>query len=349
MIAFPWKLDIERGPNWLWIKVAEPLRKSPDASALGGELRFLLEEHLTYRLVLDLNGVSTLCSALIDELVKLDTGQFTHLFWDVNESFGTFTQFVDRGQDPVEIDPFWLPVGIPMGPPGTPVEDQPRPLAENLWAIDEYSTEYLRDLAEMLREGFDLTSATARINELADLIRDDVAADPNKQFTTAQFEQNLTTNVNAGMRTIYGLTSFIEDRAEYLSSVLDSYAEQSDLALNELMSVNVTTAQDQAGDFDPWVEIYNNGPGSVSLSGLYLTDSASELTKWAIPTGNLTDGDFLTIWVDGETSEGSNHASFALSASGGEVYLTNGTTVIDGPAPPLRMGTQLRNGEARLR
>ena len=68
--------------------------------------------------------------------------------------------------------------------------------------------------------------------------------------------------MTSGRRTIYGLTSFISARSSYLSSVLDSYAEQSDLALNELMSVNVATVQDQAGDFDPWVEIYNNGPGS---------------------------------------------------------------------------------------
>ena len=51
---------------------------------------------------------------------------------------------------------------------------------ENLWAVDEYSKDYLRDLAEMLREGFDVTSATERINELADLIRDDVYCGPEQ-------------------------------------------------------------------------------------------------------------------------------------------------------------------------
>ncbi|MDA8745803.1 CotH kinase family protein [Rubripirellula amarantea] len=258
-----------------------------------------------------------------------DTGQFTHVFWDVNESFGTFTQFVDRGQVITDLDPFWLPVATTMGPPGTATESESRPLAENLWAVDEYSTEYLRDLAEMLREGFDVESVTARINELADLIRADVTADPNKQFTTAQFEQNLTTNVTSGNRTIYGLSSFISSRSTYLSSVLDSYASQSDLALNELMSVNVQTVQDEAGDFDPWVEIYNNGPGTVSLAGLYLTDTTAELSKWAIPTDSLSDGDYLTLWLDGEVSEGSNHANFELETSGGELYLTDGTSVID--------------------
>ena len=34
------------------------------------------------------------------------------------------------------------------------------------------------------------------------------------------------------------------------------------------MSVNVATAQDESGDYDPWVEIYNLGPGLVDLCGL---------------------------------------------------------------------------------
>lgn len=255
-----------------------------------------------------------------------DTGQFTHLFWDVNESFGTFTQFTERGSDPLELDPFWLPTA--QGPPGQ-AEPELRPLAENLWEVDEYSTAYLQDLAEMLREGFDVTSASARITELADLIRDDVTADPNKQYTAAQFELNLTSDVSDGMRTIYGLTNFIEERSAFLQSTLDTYADQTNLAFNEVMSVNVSTNPDQSGDFDPWVEIYNNGPGLVSMTGTYLTNDADDLTKWAIPTSDLDDGQFLTLWLDGETAEGANHASFALDSDGGSLLLTDGTAVID--------------------
>ncbi|TWU32194.1 CotH kinase family protein [Novipirellula artificiosorum] len=266
-----------------------------------------------------------------------DTGQFTHLFWDVNESFGTFTQFVDRFQDPVEIDPFWLPVGTPMGPPGTPIEDESRPLAENLWAIDEYSTDYLRDLAQMLEEGFDVTSATARINELADLIRADVTADPNKQFTTAQFEQNLTTDVNAGMRTIYGLTSFIEDRSTYLASVLATYdlePESVEIYINEIMADNDATIEDpdEADAFEDWIELYNPGTTSVDLSGFYLTDDAADPTQWQFPDGSTIDaGGYLVIWADGDADQGDDHASFKLSANGESVFLYNvdGTTLVD--------------------
>ncbi|MGB7343217.1 MAG: lamin tail domain-containing protein [Pirellulaceae bacterium] len=266
-----------------------------------------------------------------------DTGQFTHILWDVNESFGTFTQFVERGTNVVQLDPFWLPVGTAMGPPGTPVEDEPRPLAENLWAVDQYSIDYLRDLQQMLAEGFDVTSATARINELADLIRADVNADPNKQFTAAQFEQNLTTNVNAGNRTIYGLTSFIGNRSTYLASALAQYdlePESVEVYINEIMADNDATIEDpdEAGAFEDWIELHNPGTTSIDLSWFYLTDDADDPTQWRFPSGSTIDaGGYLIIWADGDTDQGDNHVSFKLSAGGESVllYNTDGETLVD--------------------
>ena len=66
-----------------------------------------------------------------------DTGQITHIPWDTNESFGRFLMFVDRGEDPLELDPFWLPTATRPG------ENEERPLMENLWANDDYSNDYL--------------------------------------------------------------------------------------------------------------------------------------------------------------------------------------------------------------
>ncbi|TWU35695.1 Inner spore coat protein H [Novipirellula aureliae] len=266
-----------------------------------------------------------------------DTGQFTHILWDANESFGTFTQFVDRFQNPVEIDPFWLPTATTMGPPGTPIEDEERPLMENLWAVDDYSLAYLRDLNEMLQEGFDATTATARINELADLIREDVDADPNKQFTTEAFEMNLTTTGTSGGRTIYGLTSFISERSTYLSSVLATYdlePESVEVSINEIMADNDSVIEDpdEAGAFEDWVELYNPGTTSIDLSGFYLTDDAADPTQWQFPDGSTIDaGGYLVIWADGDTDQGDTHAAFKLSASGESVLLYNvdGATLVD--------------------
>ncbi len=72
MIAYPWKLDVERGPNWLWVKVAEPLHKSSEMPPLADTLRSLLEECFTYRLLLELDEIKVLNSELIGELLRLE-------------------------------------------------------------------------------------------------------------------------------------------------------------------------------------------------------------------------------------------------------------------------------------
>ncbi len=241
-----------------------------------------------------------------------DTGQFTHVHWDTNESFGRFVVFVDPWDDPLEMDPFWLPA--PYGG-----EEQHRPLMENLWAVDAYERAYLRFLARMLREGFDADTMYARIVELADLIRADVHADPHKQYSDAEFETGLTTDIGSGPSVIYGLRRFVTVRSNWLNQRLNDFAEPSDLRLNELLPLNSATLTDGAGDYDPWLEIYNLGPGVLDLSGLYLTDDAGDPNKWALPAGALEDGEFLLLWLDGETGEGDDHVSFVLNAAGGEL------------------------------
>ncbi len=81
---------------------------------------------------------------------------------------------------------------------------------ENLWANDDYSNDYLCDLQQMLDSGFDETTMEARIDELADLIRTDLYADPNKLYSNAQFETNLYNNIQDGRDTIYGLRYFVQ-------------------------------------------------------------------------------------------------------------------------------------------
>lgn len=243
-----------------------------------------------------------------------DTGRITHIHWDTNESFGRFLMFMDPWDDPLEMDPFWLPAPY-QG------QVQRRPLMENLWAVDAYQRAYLRFLARMLREGFDTPTVYARIVQLANLIRADVYADPNKQYTSAQFETNLTTNIGSGPSVIYGLRHFVNVRANWLNQRLNDFAEPRDIQLNELMSVNVTTLPDEANEYDPWLEIHNLGPGAVDLSGLYLTDDNGQPTKWALPAGVLDDGQFRILWLDGQPAQGANHATFMLNPAGGMLYL----------------------------
>ncbi|MBN2703082.1 MAG: lamin tail domain-containing protein [Pontiellaceae bacterium] len=96
--------------------------------------------------------------------------------------------------------------------------------------------------------------------------------------------------------------------------------------LNELQAVNISGAQDNAGDRDPWVELYNAGDSAIPLDGYYLTDDYSNLTNgWAFPAGSsVPAGGTLVVCCDGETEESIEnvpHADFSLTATSGQVGL----------------------------
>lgn len=79
-----------------------------------------------------------------------------------------------------------------------------------------------------------------------------------------------------------------------------------------------------------WVELFNAGSTTVDLSNWYLTDNASDTTKWQFPESTFIEaGAFLIIWCDGEnTSAQALHSSFKLSSSGEELALYDSNLVV---------------------
>jgi anti-anti-sigma regulatory factor len=71
-ISCEWELGVERGPNWLLVKVGQPLASPWEMPPLADTLKLLMEEHFTYRLVLELDDSDLLSSELIGEFVALD-------------------------------------------------------------------------------------------------------------------------------------------------------------------------------------------------------------------------------------------------------------------------------------
>lgn len=270
--------------------------------------------------------------------------RFVHIQWDHNESFGTSGDGTPRIANPFITDIFYLPAsgGGQPRPPGQPgggaAQAARRPMLEKLWAVPDYRRAYIRAFARFIREGFNPDAMGARVTELADLIREHVAADPNKAYTLTQFETALNSQVSGAGITLYGINQFVRERYNYLRPWLDSQAAASDLRLNEVMSINQGEIVDEAGDADPWVEIHNLGPGTLDLSGYYLSDDPANPTKWALPSKKLADGEYLLLWLDEETGEGSTHAPFRPQAGGGTLILSTGqpgsNTVIDTVAYP---------------
>ena len=93
------------------------------------------------------------------------------------------------------------------------------------------------------------------------------------------------------------------------------------LVINELMAANDTTVVDEADQFDDWFEIFNPGPRSVALEGLYLSDDAALPTKWRFASGRIGPGEYLVVWCDDDTEQGPAHTSFKLDADGEEIGL----------------------------
>ncbi len=106
-----------------------------------------------------------------------------------------------------------------------------------------------------------------------------------------------------------------------------------DLFINEVLVDNVSINQDQALDFDAWVEIYNASDNSIDLAGMHLSDDVLVPTKWTIPSdpGNvLCAGCWKIFWLDAETGEGADHANFVAAAAPGGIGLFDSSgNVID--------------------
>lgn len=70
------EISVERGPDWLFVKL-NGVDESADAE-LAGRIWRLLEEHFTYRAVLEMDEVERLNSSLLGQLVHLHKRVSTH-------------------------------------------------------------------------------------------------------------------------------------------------------------------------------------------------------------------------------------------------------------------------------
>jgi len=92
--------------------------------------------------------------------------------------------------------------------------------------------------------------------------------------------------------------------------------------INEFLADNEHVNQDEAGEYDDWVELYNDSAFTVNVGGMYLTDDVGQPTKWQFPSGtSIAPGGHLLVWCDGDTGQGPLHANFRLNRDGEEIGL----------------------------
>ncbi|MCE2742625.1 MAG: CotH kinase family protein [Fluviicola sp.] len=115
------------------------------------------------------------------------------------------------------------------------------------------------------------------------------------------------------------------------SSSIKSFAQ---VFINEYSCSNISTITDSYGENEDWVELYNQGGTAFNLTGFYLSDKSTNLTKWQIPSGSIPANSYRLIHFSGRgLVNGSEiHPSFTLSQTKGDwIILTNpdGSTVVD--------------------
>jgi hypothetical protein len=123
---------------------------------------------------------------------------------------------------------------------------------------------------------------------------------------------------------------FSPQRAEIdFYRVISKPLDNKGLVINEFLASNTVTMPDQNGEYDDWIEIFNNSNESLSLSNTYLSDSFTDLYKWRFPDDIIMSPEsYLIVWADDNTSQTGLHAGFKLSASGEQIILTHGVNGI---------------------
>jgi len=102
------------------------------------------------------------------------------------------------------------------------------------------------------------------------------------------------------------------------------------LVINEWMAWNASEEQDEFGEYNDWIELYNNSNLSINLQGYFLSNKANEETKFQFPDISIGANDYLILWADEDTLQGSLHLPFKLDSERDDIVLARpDTSTID--------------------
>ncbi|MDC0281751.1 lamin tail domain-containing protein [Akkermansiaceae bacterium] len=108
--------------------------------------------------------------------------------------------------------------------------------------------------------------------------------------------------------------------------------------ISEFVASN-SSFDDGDGNSNDWIEINNRNTTPFDISGYYLTDDETNLTKWSFPNNTILDGnEYFVVFASGSDtpdSAGNLHTNFNLSAKGEYLALISpdGATIVQQFSP----------------
>ncbi|MDD2293269.1 MAG: OadG family transporter subunit [Bacteroidales bacterium] len=132
---------------------------------------------------------------------------------------------------------------------------------------------------------------------------------------------------------------------------------QSSMRLNEILLHNTTDFQDDFGQHNAWIELFNESYGTVDIGGCYLTNDPNNLKKYIIPKGDvitkIKPRQHTLFWADNNPYHGTFHTNFTIEAGQEILFVSSdGRTVVDRIVVP-EMGEnesfgRLKDGEGAI-
>jgi hypothetical protein len=120
--------------------------------------------------------------------------------------------------------------------------------------------------------------------------------------------------------------------------VLFLYATESfsQVYISEFSPSNQSIIKDDFGEYDDWIEIYNDSDFPVDVGGMYITDRLTRQTKFRIPSDypdstTIPPKGYLLFWADNQPEQGIFHLGFSLRRGGEQIGIvqSNGIDFID--------------------
>ena len=215
-----------------------------------------------------------------------------------------------------------------------PLDD--KVLVRRVFAVPEFKERIFNYMCEILEVNFTSDRIHPILDSQLTLVINDWGAS-NDFLTTSTLNDFIDGVTWFGIfgRVFQSMKHFVTDRSnvivnELLSeghtcTSLATSVNPQDVVINEFMASNGNGSPwpDQDGDFDDWIELYNNTSSPISLENYFLSNTDTFLHKWELPADAVIPANgYLIIWADKDPHQIGLHAKFSLPKSGGSIYLS---------------------------
>ncbi len=238
-----------------------------------------------------------------------------------------YDQIYSGGSNPPPSGQIHFPVDMSVSP---------KVLIKRLMDVPSFKDKYLDHWCDLIDGNFSSERIFPDIDKRGEAIGEFVKTDPNYLFKYENFEEDL----DQGNNYIPGLKKIIQLRIDTTRTQLEELyscngsndIEKGDLVINEIVASNDSLSQifDSNGEYEDWIELFNNTDEEIDLSECFLSDDYSLPKKWEFPDeSKISPGGYLIVWADKDEDQDGLHSNFKLKKSGEQLVLSYWNNLLD--------------------